>query len=48
MFNFAFKFGIDSNQEFTYILGILVFLLLGFSLNLEAITPPDEPAPITM
>ncbi len=38
MFNFAFKFGIDSNQEFTYTLGILVFLLLGFSLSFKAVT----------
>lgn len=38
MYNIAVKFGINTNQEFTYALGILVFLLLGFSLALKTVT----------
>ncbi len=38
MYNVAIKFGVNTNQEFTYALGILVFLLLGFSLTLKTFT----------
>ena len=38
MYNFSSNFGIENNQQFLFALGVMVFLLLIFSLTLKAIT----------
>jgi ABC-type multidrug transport system fused ATPase/permease subunit len=38
MFNFSGRFGVENNQQFLFILGVLVFLLLIISLGFKALT----------